>query len=268
MPPLIQIDNLEKRYPAPRGHENKEIVALAGVSFSISPGTTLALIGESGSGKSTLGLCLAGLERPTFGSIRFENRDIAALSERDLRLIRPQLQLVFQDPGSSLNPKWTALEIVTEPLVVQRRFSSAERKDRAMTLLEQVGLSADLAARRSGELSGGQKQRLAIARALSLQPKLLILDEVLSALDCSVQAQIANLLVHLQSSFALTYLFITHDLVMAAHLADEIAVLHRGQIVEHGPAAKIWQLPEHQVTQTLLAAAPRFSPRADLPRQF
>lgn len=257
--PLIRVENLVKRYPRERLRGSSEtVLALDDVSFSITGGTTLALVGESGSGKSTLALCLACLERPTSGSILFAGRNVVPLAEKELRAIRPQIQLVFQDPASSLNPRWTALELIAEPLRLQRRLSEEERNARCLALMKQVGLSPDLANRRASELSGGQKQRLAVARCLALQPKVLILDEVLSALDCSVQAQIANLLLELQSTLGLAYVFITHDLVMAAHLADEIAVMHQGRIVEHGSAELVMRLPQHEVTQALLAAAPRF----------
>jgi len=233
MQPLIRVESLRKHYRDGRVLGSGHIVsaALNEVSFSIAPGSTLALVGESGSGKSTLALCLACLERPTSGRIWFGGRNIAALDEKQLRAVRPQIQLVFQDPASSLNPRLTALEIITEPLLLQQSWNRRETQERGFALLERVGLSPEMASRRAGEVSGGQRQRLAIARALSLEPKLLILDEALSALDCSVQAQIANLLLELQSSFALTYFFITHDLAMAAHLAEEIAVINRGRIV-------------------------------------
>src|SRR5437879_12754622 len=197
------------------------------------------------------------MELSTSGRIWFEGRDIAALDEKQLRAVRPQIQLVFQDPASSLNPRFTALEIVTEPLLVQRKRGTREMHERALALLERIGLSRGMASRRIGEFSGGQRQRLAIARALSLEPKLLILDEALSALDCSVQAQIANLLLELQSSFALTYFFITHDLAMAAHLAEEIAVINRGRIVEQGIPEKLLGSPEHEATRCLVAAMPQ-----------
>jgi ABC-type glutathione transport system ATPase component len=218
---------------------------------------TLALVGESGSGKSTLALCLACLEHLTSGSIWFGGRDIAALDEPHLRTVRPQIQLVFQDPASSLNPRLTAAEIVSEPLLIQRRSAKQGRCERARALLECVGIPREQAGQRPDEFSGGQRQRLAIARALALEPKLLILDEALSALDCSVQAQIANLLLDLQSSLGLTYLFITHDFPMAAHLADEIAVMDRGKIVEMGAAEQIVRAPKHDVTRRLVAATAR-----------
>jgi ABC-type glutathione transport system ATPase component len=253
--PVIRVDNLVKRY-APRGFARsaQEFTAVDSVSFSILPGSTLALVGESGSGKSTVALCLASLERATAGKIWFEGRDVAALGEKELRAIRPRLQLVFQDPANSLNPRWTVGEIVAEPLSVQGRSSRSERAARAAQVLERVGIGTQYLERRPQELSGGQRQRVAIARALILDPKLLILDEVLSALDCSIQAQIANLLVEMQRAYGLAYLFVTHDLRMAAHLADEIAVMSRGKIVEQGPAAKVLRDARSAETQRLLAA--------------
>ncbi len=258
MQPLLKVENLVKHYAAGRSAPSKDkFAALDGVSLSIPARTTLALVGESGSGKSTLALCLACLEHPTSGSIWFEGVDVAALHSNQQRLLRPQIQLVFQDPASSLNPRWTALEIVSEPFFVQGRFSKQERSDKACTWLDHVGISRKMVGRRVDELSGGQKQRLAIARALALEPKLVVLDEALSALDCSVQAQISNLLLELQSSLGLTYLFITHDFAMAAYFADEIAVMDHGRIVESGPAEKILRSPGHDVTRSLLAATPR-----------
>jgi len=265
MQPLLKAENLVKRY-AKRSlaGAREELLALDGVSFTIFPGTTLAVVGESGSGKSTLASCLACLESPTAGNIWFEGKDLVKLGERARRQVRPQIQLIFQDPASSLNPRWSVFETLIEPLILRRKFKPEEMKPRANSLLERVGLSPDIVERLPAELSGGQRQRLAIARALALEPKLLILDEALSALDCSMQAQIANLLVELQSSLGMTYLFITHDLAMAAHLADEIAVMNRGRIVEQGPADNILKQPQHKTTRQLLAAVPRIA-RAALP---
>ena len=263
MEPLVKIEGLTKRYSRKRFLGSPEVVlALDDVSFSIFPGTTVALVGESGSGKTSLALCLAGLERATSGRIWLNGLELTLSDEKELRSSRAQVQMVFQDPVSSFNPRWQVQDIVTEPLAIQRRFARRECTDRAAILLERVGLSADLASRTAQELSGGQRQRLAIARALALEPKLLILDEALSALDCSVQAHIANLLMELQTSLGLTYLFITHDLTMAAHMADEIAVIHHGRIAEHGAAEKVLRLPQHQITKTLLAAMPRLNPAA------
>jgi ABC-type glutathione transport system ATPase component len=260
MQPLLKVENLVKRYARKSlAGAREEVLALDGVSFTILPGTTLAVVGESGSGKSSLAACLACLESPTSGNIWFEGMEIANSGERVRRQVRPQIQLIFQDPASSLNPRWKVLDILIEPLILQRKFGQKEMNLRTRSLLERVGLSPDIAARLPVELSGGQRQRLAIARALTLGPKLLILDEALSALDCSVQAQIANLLMDLQSSLGMTYLFITHDLAMAAHLADEIAVMHRGRIIEQGPAEAILRQPEHDITRQLLAAVPKFT---------
>ena len=256
--PLVRVQNLVKYYAKKKFVGSGESVrALDGVSFSILRGSTLAIVGESGSGKSTLAFCLACLERPTSGGLWFEETDLGGLKETDLRVIRRQIQLIFQDPANSFNPRWKVLEILTEPLVVQGNLGNGEMKSRAHFLLEQVGLSPQLGEKLPWELSGGQRQRLAIARALSLAPKLLILDEALSALDCSVQAQIANLLMDLQSSLKMTYLFISHDLAMAGYLADEMAVMSRGQIVEQGAPEAILTVPESRIARELLAAVPR-----------
>jgi ABC-type glutathione transport system ATPase component len=254
--PLLRVEDLEKRYErASRFGSKVEIAALRGVSLSIFLRTTLALVGESGSGKSTMALCLACLEKLTSGKIWFGGCEISALDESELRGIRPQIQMVFQDPASSLNPRWSAAEIVSEPLLVQQRLDKRGQHERARQLLESVGISAEKAGQRPDEFSGGQRQRIAIARALALEPKLLILDEALSALDCSVQAQIVNLLLDLQSRFGLTYLFITHDFAMAAHVADQIAVMDHGKIVETGTAESVVGEPKHEVTQRLIGAA-------------
>jgi peptide/nickel transport system ATP-binding protein len=260
MQPLLKVENLVKRYTKRSlAGAREELLALDSVSFTIFPGTTLAVVGESGSGKSTLAACLACLESPTAGNIWFAGKEIANLEGHARRQIRTQVQLIFQDPGSSLNPRWNVLEILAEPMILQRKSSREEVNRRAVSLLERVGLSPGIVERLATELSGGQRQRLAIARALALEPRLLILDEALSALDCSIQAQIANLLMELQSSLGMTYLFITHDLAMAAHLADEIAVMDRGRIVEQGPAQKILKQPEQETTRQLLAAVPRIT---------
>jgi peptide/nickel transport system ATP-binding protein len=264
---LVIVEKLEKRFE--RAHSPgsaREVAALQGVSFSIVRGTTLALVGESGSGKSTLALCLACLERPTSGRIIFAGNEIATLNEKQLREVRPQIQLVFQDPARSLNPRFSALEIVSEPLVVQGRLDRREREARARVLLAQVGIAQAKEAQKADEFSGGQRQRLAIARALALEPKLLILDEALSALDCSVQAQIANLLIELQLSLGLTYLFITHDFAMAGHLADEIAVMENGKLVELGVADKVLLATNQEVTRRLIAATPSLGNAAQPPR--
>jgi peptide/nickel transport system ATP-binding protein len=255
--PRLRAENVVKRFESGGAFRSTQKVhALAGVTFSILPQTTLAVVGPSGSGKSTLGLCLACLEPVSSGRIWFGGTEITTLDAEQQRAIRPSIQMVFQDPASSLNPRMSALELVSEPLNVQRRFHKRERRDRAYDLLQRVGLSREKAEQRPDEFSGGQRQRIAIARALALDPKLLILDEALSALDCSAQAQVANLLIDLQASLGLTYVFITHDLTMAAHLADEIVVMERGQIVEMGTAWDVLNAPQHAVTRRLLVAAP------------
>lgn len=256
--PLVRVENLVKYYSKKKFvGSGEQVRALDGVSFSIFRGTALAIVGESGSGKSTLAFCLACLEGPTSGNIWFEETDLGGLKEKDLRVVRPQIQLIFQDPANSFNPRWSVLEILTEPLRVQGTLGHDEMKSRARVLLEQVGLPPRLEEKLPSELSGGQRQRLAIARALTLGPKLLILDEALSALDCSVQAQIANLLMDLQALLGMTYLFISHDLAMAGYLADEIAVMSRGQIVEQGAPEGVLTQPESRITRELLAAVPR-----------
>lgn len=257
MEPLLRVENLVKKHQRKNSAgSSEELVALDGVSFAVAQGTTLAVVGESGSGKSTLGFCISCLENPTTGSIWFEGRDITVLTENERRHIRPQLQLIFQDPSNSLNPRWRVEEILLEPLILQGKLTREEMKRRTVALMAQVGLSSDMLQRSPTQLSGGQRQRLAIARALALEPKLLILDEALSALDCSIQAQIANLLMELQRNLGMTYLFITHDLAMAAHLADEIAVMYRGRIMEQGPTQKVLRSPTQEITKHLLAAMP------------
>ena len=257
---LLRVENLVKHYERRKLFGAQSVLpALNGVSLSIHAKTTLAVVGESGCGKSTLARCIACLERPTSGDIWFDESNLAKLSEAPQRKVRPQIQLVFQDPASSLNPRWTAFEVVGEPLFLQRLLSRQEQEEKCRGLLDMVGISSKSGARRVTEFSGGQRQRLAIARALALQPKLIILDEALSALDPSIQAQISNLLLDLQSSLQLSFLFITHDLPMAAHFANEISVMHRGRIVESGSAEKLFRSPEHEITRGLLAAVPPFA---------
>jgi ABC-type glutathione transport system ATPase component len=242
---LLIIEKLEKRYERPHVlGAKKEVTALQDVSFSIERGSTLALVGESGSGKSTLALCIACVERPTSGKIVFNGNEITALDEKQLREMRPQIQMVFQDPARSLNPRFSAMELVCEPLFVQGRLDKREREVRARALLGQVGIPQEKALQRAEEFSGGQRQRLAIARALSLEPKLLIL----------------------QDSLGLTYLFITHDFAMAGHLADEIAVMEQGRVVELGAADKVLGAPDQEVTRRLIAAMPRLTAEAPAPR--
>jgi len=253
--PILRADNVVKRFGAGAVARDREVSALAGISLEVYSGTTLAVVGPSGSGKSTLGFCLACLERVSSGKVWIAGTEVSGLGERELRAVRPTVQLVFQDPASSLNPRMSARELVMEPLKIQNWRGKEEQGARARELLDRVGIAKAKEGRRSGEFSGGQKQRIAIARALALEPKVVILDESLSALDCSVQAKIANLLMELQSYLGLTYVFITHDLAMAAHLGDEIAVMNGGRIVERGSARRVVDAPAHEVTQRLVNAS-------------
>jgi ABC-type glutathione transport system ATPase component len=263
--PILRTDKVVKRF-AGAVVRDREVSALAGISLEVYSGTTLAVVGPSGSGKSTLGFCLACLERVSSGKVWIAGREVSGLDERELRAVRPNVQLVFQDPASSLNPRMSARELVMEPLRIQKWRGQEEQSARARALLDRVGIARAKEGHRPGEFSGGQKQRIAIARALALEPKVLILDESLSALDCSVQAKIANLLMELQAYLGLTYVFITHDLAMAAHLGDEIAVMHGGQIVERGSAKRVVDAPAHEVTQRLVNAFRSSTAVARLPQ--
>lgn len=256
---LLRVKGLRKFYEQRRWLSRRRFVvpAVDGVDLTIARGTTLALVGESGSGKSTLARCLVRLEEPTAGEIWYDGKNLLLLSRAELRPIQGQIQLIFQDPAAALNPRLTALEIVVEPLLVQGRGTRRERRERGLALMEKVGLLSQWAERPAAEFSGGQRQRLAIARALALEPRLLILDEALSALDLSVQAQIVNLLLELQASRGLTYLYITHDLSLVGHLADEMAVMQRGRIVERASARELLRHPQHAHTRALVAAVPR-----------
>jgi peptide/nickel transport system ATP-binding protein len=252
--PLVLIRGLTKRYP------RRDVAALAGVDLEIRDGTVLALVGQSGSGKSTLARCLARLEEPTGGQIRFEGADLLALRGRRLRPLRQRIQLIFQDSGAALDPRLGALEVVSEPLDILGRGSRRERRQRAQELMETVGLPAALGSRRPLELSGGQRQRLAIARALAVQPRLLILDEAFTGLDAKVQAQIAGLLLDLRRRHRLTYLCISHDLALMSALADEVAIMFEGRVVERGEAARIFADPRHPHTRALTEAVPHLPP--------
>jgi ABC-type glutathione transport system ATPase component len=253
----MQVQGLEKHYSSrgPRwSSERSRVQALEAVDLTIMSGAILAVVGESGSGKSTLARCLARLETPSAGRIWFEGTDIAALAGPSLVPVRRSIQLIFQDPATALNPRFPAWEIVAEPLTILRQGPRQQRRFRAIELMEQVGLSPQAADRRPLEFSGGQRQRLAIARALAAEPKLLILDEALSALDVSMQAQIVDLLLDLQQTRSLTYLLISHDLGLVADVADEAVVLYQGRIVERGRPAALLERPQHAHTCALAAA--------------
>jgi ABC-type glutathione transport system ATPase component len=256
-PSLVRASGLCKRYVQRTPFSRKKFVieALADVSLEIAPGCVTALVGESGSGKSTLASCLAMLERTDRGEIWFEGNEISRWSERELAPLRPKIQMVFQDSAGALDPRFTAAQIIEEPLEIQRRASGRQLRLRACEVLEEVGLSPDWADRSPLQFSGGQRQRLAIGRAIALQPSFLILDESLSGLDLSTQAQILNLLLDLRDSHSLTYLLISHDLSLVGQIADFVAVMHQGRIVERGPSAQVLGQPQHVQTRRLLTSA-------------
>ncbi|MFI2026475.1 dipeptide ABC transporter ATP-binding protein [Streptomyces buecherae] len=260
VPPIAEVRGLRVEFPArgPRlpGLRRPPLQAVRGISLAIAPGETLGLVGESGSGKSTTARVLAGLQRPTAGTVRFDGRDISAAARSTAlrRELSREVQLVFQDPYASLNPRRTVEQIVTMPLQVHTRQGAAERRERAVWLLERVGLRAEHLGRYPHEFSGGQRQRVGIARALAVEPRLLIADEPVSALDVSVQAQVLNLLMDLREEFGLSLLFVSHDLAVVRHFCDRIAVLRGGEIVETGTRDEVFDQPSHDYTRELLAA--------------
>jgi ABC-type glutathione transport system ATPase component len=260
---LLRVRGLAKRYT--RRRRDEPVEALRGVDLAVARGGALALVGRSGSGKSTLARCVARLEEPSAGEVWFEGVDLLALRGRGLRPYRERLQLVLQDSAAALDPRLTAAEIVGEPLEVAGRGGRHERRRRALELMETVGIPAAFSARRPGELSGGQRQRLALARALALEPRLLILDEAFTGLDASVQAQIASLLEDLRARHGLAFLYISHDLALVAALADEVAILHEGRVVEQGPPAVLFADARHPHTRALAAAAACLPATAEAP---
>lgn len=248
--------DLSKRYVQGRwlSRNRVQVQALSGVELTLGAGSTLALVGASGSGKSTLARCLVCLEKADAGKIWFEGKNLASLTNRELVPFRQQIQLIFQDPTGSLNPRLNAVEIISEPLLISG-MARKKRRARALELMELVGLSPDWGRRSAGEFSGGQRRRLAIARALALDPKVIVLDEALAGLDLSIQSQISNLLLDLQAARGLSYLFISHDLGLIAHLADEVAVLDHGRIVEKAAAQEWLENAQSFQSQALLDAA-------------
>jgi oligopeptide/dipeptide ABC transporter ATP-binding protein len=263
--PILTVENLTKHFAVHRGLLRRvvgHVKAVDGVSFSIAPGETLCLVGESGCGKSTVGRTILRLLEPTEGRIVLAGTDIGALSEAELRPHRQRMQMVCQDPYSSLNPRLTVGEIVGEPLENFELARGAEKRERVAALLERVGLRADAMIRYPFEFSGGQRQRLGIARALALNPALIVADEPVSALDVSVQAQVLNLLMDLLEEYGLAYLFISHDLGVVEHIGHRIAVMYLGEIVELADKETLFAKPQHPYSQALIAAAPMPSPRA------
>jgi oligopeptide/dipeptide ABC transporter ATP-binding protein len=262
--PLLEVRDLVRHHRAGRG---RVVHAVCGVSFDLTAGETLGLVGESGSGKTTIGRTLLHLQTPTAGSVRFRGRDLAAMRPAEVRALRRDMQIVFQDPYASLDPQMTAEQIVAEPLVVHRLGDRSDRRRRVEELFRQVGLDPAAAGRHPASFSGGQRQRLGIARALATEPALLVLDEPVSALDVSIQAGIVNLLRDLQDRLGLAYLFIAHDLAVLRHVAHRVAVLYLGTVVETGPVDAVYSRPAHPYTQALMSATPVPDPLVERRRE-
>src|SRR5438445_2667490 len=263
--PLLVVKNLKKYFPIKSGvlidRTVDNVKAVDDVSFQVNAGETLGLVGESGSGKTTTGYCVLQLLKPTDGSVIFHGQELTKLNKAGMRQVRRELQVVFQDPYASLNPRMTVGDIVSEPLLVHDIGNRGSRRRSAEQLLEVVGFNPDFINRYPHEFSGGQRQRIGIARALALNPSLIVCDEPVSALDVSIQAQILNLLKDLQAEFGLAYLFIAHDLAVVRTMSDRIAVMNRGKIVEEGPAEEVYSNPQDPYSPALLAAVPIPDPR-------
>ena len=256
---IVEVRNLVKYFPVE--NSNDVVRAVDDVSFEIIPGETLGLVGESGCGKSTVGRCLLRLHEPTSGEVRFEGKNIVSLPNREMQSLRREMQIIFQDPYASLNPRLSIRSIVSEPLKIHKIGNKTDQNERVADLLQKVGLDPKYADRYPHEFSGGQRQRIGIARALALNPKLIICDEPVSALDVSVQAQVVNLLQELQDQFCLTFLFISHGLAVVEHISDRVAVMYLGKIVEICRADELYENPLHPYTQALLSAIPIPDPK-------
>jgi oligopeptide transport system ATP-binding protein len=267
---LLRVEDLKMHFPIYRGVIQRQVGAVHavdGISFNIKRGETLGLVGESGCGKSTTGRTILQLYRPTAGSVHFDDVDLVHLKGEELRHMRRKMQMIFQDPYASLNPRMTVADIVGEPLMVHSVATAKEIQDRVQHLLALVGLNPSFASRYPHEFSGGQRQRIGVARALALQPSFIVCDEPISALDVSIQAQVVNLLEELQSQFNLTYLFIAHDLSMVKHISDRVAVMYLGVIVELATRDELYTKPLHPYTRALLSAVPIPDPVADSKRE-
>ena len=256
-PPLLEVTGVAKHF---RGKDGSWLKAVEDVSLTLAPGETLGIVGESGSGKSTLGRLMLGLHQPTSGSVRFEGVDLAGLSAVAMRKLRRHMQPIFQDPYASLDPRFTVGASIAEPLVIHRLGDGAARRRRVAELLEIVGLEPDAARRYPHEFSGGQRQRIGIARAIAPEPKLIVADEPVSALDVSIQSQVLNLLIDLRARLGLSYVFISHDLAVVEHISDRVAVMYLGKIVETAETAALYARAAHPYTQALVSAIPEPDP--------
>ncbi|AWM88510.1 ABC transporter ATP-binding protein [Microvirga sp. 17 mud 1-3] len=255
---LLRVENLSKHFPTKAG----SVKAVDGVTFDVKRGTIVGLVGESGSGKTTAGRCTLRLIEPSAGRLIFDGKDLVTLSDREMRSYRRRMQIVFQDPYSSLNPRMRVEEIIGEAIDTHRLAKGAARRERIAELLSRVGLDPEHGRRYPHEFSGGQRQRIGIARALAVEPEFIVADEPVSALDVSVQAQVLNLIQDLQQSFGLTMLFIAHDLSVVEYLCDEVVVMYLGRVMERGPSRSLYAMPRHPYTQALLSAAPVPDPKA------
>lgn len=268
--PIVEVRDATKYFPVTAGVFSRHVAdvkAVDGVSFSIKRGETLGLVGESGSGKTTIGRCVLRLLEPTSGQVLFEGQDITHIDRHDMRALRKEMQIIFQDPYASLNPRMTVGDIVAEPLLIHKLARGKEVDARVHELLRTVGLSPYHANRYPHEFSGGQRQRIGVARALAVSPKFIVADEPVSALDVSIQAQVVNLLQDLQEKFDLTYLFIAHDLSVVRHISDRVAVMYVGKLMEIADRDDLYKLPLHPYTQSLLSAIPIPDPRVEARRE-